>query len=1553
MSIQAQREQFERTKRVYARAQLTFHRRSLCAARTLERPAVCVRAKGQHMRLQFTGSCVAVVLLALGASGDMTDRIDRTDSRRGVFQTPLKAGDLDPQGYAEWVDGRFATVPDSRKTVIGCEIVWTQESRQRGAYGVAFGKSKTLGVRYLRIGFARPVSIGALLVSGNVAVGVLKPGAAYPGDPADESQWLPAQRISDGHVTPDELPGRGDCALWTPPPGTRSRALRFTHTTVNVADVAGDGLYAGTLGGVYVLPDRFANLAPQAMASARNSNEKASRINNGNLDGYWGGWENINGDNKENLAAAKPVAEDPEWVMLTWPRPVSLRGLAFLVPFFCSADIQIYSGADATHPRDAVEGDWKTVASVSGLRTLYPLGLPVSWLDFSQTVTTRAVRVRMTAPFVEDAEVENREHPHTHGHSMGGKRVELCELLALHALDQEPLAASAATVAMKDEAPTALIPVPFTLPEDGLVTLAIEDARGQRVRNLVSETPFKKGANIAWWDGTDDLGRDSDAARHGLYRIPENTVAPAEYRVRGLWRKAIDCRYEFAVYSDGNPPWSTADHTGAWLANHTPPQSALFVPAVKSPTGEPVVFLGAYITEGPDGLIWVDLDGNKKGGKKWVGGTWTAAPYLARNDGPDADAKVRAYVASVGTGADAGGKPAPELRVTALTDGPDKPVLLHLLERTPESKVNTTGVGFEEEIGGLAAYNGMVVCSLPLKNQLLFIDAKRGEIQKTSPIRQPRGIVFDPQGRLWCVSGKCVVCLDLPAGAPEPRVVVASKLDDPVGITLDAGGAIYVSDRGASHQVKVFNAAGKLIRAIGKPGEPSAGPYDPLRMHNPCGIAVDSKRQLWVAEQDFLPKRVSVWTTDGAFVKAFYGPPKYGGGGALDPEDRERFYYAEDAQGLMEFTLDWDKGVARLANVLERADASKLGLPNRWGAGGAAPQCALYREVSRVGSPFHLFPKKQRYLTNCFNDQPTGGSSPAFIFRDCAGSIRPVAAAGGANHWAVLKDAAFKPFWPQGVDLDAKDPGRDNGRNMAFFIWSDLNGDGQVQPNEVMFRQGRSGGVTVMPDFAFCVAHIEDKAMRFAPARFTSQGVPTYDLSQGQVLAEGVIPATTSGGSQVLVDPDGNTVITLGAKPFPAGSLCGGKNGAMTWSYPSPWPGLHASHEAPKPDQPGELIGTTRLLGGFVNPKGSEVGPLWCINGNMGNCYLFTSEGLFVATLFEDSRVGRPWQAPVARRGMSLSGISPGDEHFWPTINQTSDGQVYLVYNKEASALVKVEGLETLRRLPSASVRVTPDDLARVQAYRVAREEQRKREQGSGRMLVRVQAAPPTVDGKLDDWSGASWVEIEKRGVGAYFNSDSKPYDIRGAIMVADGRLFAAWRTGDGALLRNSGEMPSALFKTGGALELMIGTHPDADPKRRTPAAGDLRLLVTQVKGQTRALIYRPVAPGTPADKKVPFSSPARTLTFDQVEDVSDQVKLAGNGKGDYEISIALDALGLAPRPGTTVRGDIGVLRGDGSQTLARMYWSNKATGIASDVPSEAELLPSLWGVWEFIRGPE
>jgi hypothetical protein len=192
------------------------------------------------------------------------------------------------------------------------------------------------------------------------------------------------------------------------------------------------------------------------------------------------------------------------------------------------------------------------------------------------------------------------------------------------------------------------------------------------------------------------------------------------------------------------------------------------------------------------------------------------------------------------------------------------------------------------------------------------------------------------------------------------------------------------------------------------------------------------------------------------------------------------------------------------------------------------------------------------------------------------------------------------------------------------------------------------------------------------------------------------------------------------------------------------------------------------------------------------------------------------------------------------------------------------------------------------------------------------------------------------------------------ALAIAGDKLFAAFRT-DSPNLTNSGESLQNLFKTGAALDLMIGAA-EADAKRRQPAPGDQRLLVTRVKNKTVAMLYRQVAPGT-ATPKVQFSSPLRTVPFDRVDDVSDQVTLANGTEKDekaktqsatFELSIPLSVLDLKPAAGQTSRGDLGLLRGNGIQTLQRIYWSNKATGIVSDIPSEAELTPQLWGTWKF-----
>ena len=79
---------------------------------------------------------------------------------------------------------------------------------------------------------------------------------------------------------------------------------------------------------------------------------------------------------------------------------------------------------------------------------------------------------------------------------------------------------------------------------------------------------------------------------------------------------------------------------------------------------------------------------------------------------------------------------------------------------------------------------------------------------------------------------------------------------------------------------------------------------------------------------------------------------------------------------------------------------------------------------------------------------------------------------------------------------------------------------------------------------------------------------------------------------------------------------------------------------------------------------------------------------------------------------------------------------------------------------------------------------------------------------------------------------------------------------------------------------------------------------------------------------------------------------MTGDAAGSFVFSIPLAVLGLKPVAGEKIQADIGILRGNGQQTVQRVYWNNKATGITSDVPSEAELTPNLWGEWIFKANP-
>ena len=591
-------------------------------------------------------------------------------------------------------------------------------------------------------------------------------------------------------------------------------------------------------------------------------------------------------------------------------------------------------------------------------------------------------------------------------------------------------AASTAQPGPGDLQPTVLrppIPVRFRLDEPAYVTLVIERTAavepdvagakpsnaedklrftgrvGLRVRNLVSNTWYPAGEHTVWWDGLDEsnthLFHVPGSAIY--YRIDGSLVTPGEYRVRGLAHQEVAPKYEFAVYSGGqNPPWKTKDGAGGWLADHTPPSAALFLPGVGG--ADPRILLSSWVAEAGDGLVWCDLDGRRVAGTRGIGAGegWGGAELLARDVGTRHVPKHDAYLA---------GNWFDKAEVWAL--GVNQKVYSYPFLRKEDWAV-----------GGLAVRDGRVALSLPKVNRVLLIDAAKGALLGQAEVQQPRGLAFDPTGRLLILSGKTLAAWDVVRDKDAALRLRRSdwqspvSFEDPQGIALDDRGRIYVSDWGESHQVRVLGPDGKPVRTIGRPGAPRVGPYDPLHMNHPRGLTVAGDGRLWVAENWLVPKRVSVWTPDGELVKSMYGPNRYGGGGSLDPRDRTRFFssFADGHNprlgGGMEFKLDWERGTAELKHIYY--------LP---GQTGMTPPPGTWKSFPETP----VWVGDRLYLSNCFTGGPTTGEEIVSLWHYRDGVAVPVASVGDVVGWDLLNTEPYRSRWPTEVERAA--PGAKTG----------------------------------------------------------------------------------------------------------------------------------------------------------------------------------------------------------------------------------------------------------------------------------------------------------------------------------------------------------------------------------------------------------------------------------------------------------------------------------------------------------------------------------------------
>ncbi|HEV7405686.1 MAG TPA: hypothetical protein VGO11_22270, partial [Chthoniobacteraceae bacterium] len=620
----------------------------------------------------------------------------------------------------------------------------------------------------------------------------------------------------------------------------------------------------------------------------------------------------------------------------------------------------------------------------------------------------------------------------------------------------------------------------------------------------------------------------------------------------------------------------------------------------------------------------------------------------------------------------------------------------------------------------------------------------------TAPLAQGNVLAFNAKGELFTISDDKLARVELPSGKLQ---VLASDLQKPTALAADHAGNLLVFDAAKERNtIRVYDGAGKFLREIGTPGGRQRGPWDPTKMEYVSALAVDSSGQIWATEQNYWPKRVTLWSKDGKFQKEFTGPTEYGGGGCLDPSDKRRLFY-----GPLEFALDWETGKTHLKN-LTSLDGADTG------------------DVPRIVNG-------QLYLVNT---RPTNNPNYGLVYKHEGDHVRIVACVGIAGYCKPLLDPKLvKAF---------------GGKTLIDYqcAWSDLNGDEQVQPEEVQLWPKEKGNTPVVFDNQL---NAQVGQLSYRVKKWLPNGVPVYERVEMPQLWTGTTIHLDNGNYYHLEGPE-HTALAAGLTP----------EGRPIWTYETEGSGGHALPKA-SPLHAGQILCDIGLAG-HTTAHAGDLGEFVVFNTNVGLFNIVTADGFFAGQLFKEvrDREARPWSMPETARGMSLAGMTPGQEHFNGYFCKTADNKYYAVAGHNHASVIEVVGIDKYKRF-EGEIEILPKVLAETQQW--------DRERVVKQVYARAPVVdcyrmpqPPKLDGQLNDWPFVS-AEMEN--------------DAKFRIGYDNDNLYLAYEISRHGPLKNQGQQWDRLFKTGASVDLQIGTDPNAPADRKGPQAGDERLLMTMM----------------------------------------------------------------------------------------------------------------------------
>ena len=1023
------------------------------------------------------------------------------------------------------------------------------------------------------------------------------------------------------------------------------------------------------------------------------------------------------------------------------------------------------------------------------------------------------------------------------------------------------------------------------------VTVVVDDANGVRVRNLLDAVEITKLGGKAnarepqvlgiEWNGLDDYGR---------------SVPDGAYRIRGCSHPGLKCVYEYSFLNPGSPPWEHYKNSG-WGGDHGYPHAIACLRGHNN--GAWRVALGGHTAEGGSPGFVLGADDKKTHA---FGRGWSGPKAMAASDG----------LLWIALG---GGKDIQRIKYHTGGNAPFQTA------KGPQALLK-----FDEDVWAIAVGTDKAAVLVHKegdanwKDRVVIFDKNTGENRVVLPMDhagQRNGLAFDATGRGLLISSVAGL-FRVPAQDANPQWerITPVEVEKPGALATDKDGNLFVMDRGADYQTKVFAPDGKLLRAIGtNGGQGQRLEFDPAALHCVEAISVDDDGHLWVAEngdQDRpagvgLIRRIAVWDRDGHFIKDFVGTTWYGANATC--------LHEQDP------TLGYGYG------VIYKLELGKKPGYRPWSYVSTA-QPADSPFWLWTGAPWTLFGSARMFRSNVSGSMREyllqSNGFPILFQADERGEYLPILAIGSHEHNKAFPLVKDEP--------------------KAVFLWTDLNADARAQPDEFQHLPGstyRADVGTGYPPSRELIWYVE--GIELKPQRFTAQGVPVYDVASAKRLP---IPQHYLPVGKHLVTGLQGKFNSPQSGVYQAGHhLFTDLNGKSTATYRSNWPAVHASWSSTlhQLGQTGCSVGELHYAG--IIDSRSDVGHVVAMQGNKGQSFLWSEDGLFVSPLFKDSRESPQGWGGKEEFGADWTNISLYDECFGGMMARQDDGVVRYLFGRNGCQVVRVEGLELVKRF-DAGVATLAKSVGRV----VEKPGQvtvgpRSGEGGDEAGPLRV----PNVRGRYPafkvDGDSVEWQKIARHEIKVADKVVAKV-----AIAHSLEHLWLLAEVEDPSPWKNAGADPKFAFKTGDAIDLTLGSD---RPDRMSSIAGDIRVLIAPSEKGPIAMAYRPVKPDAKPEEALKFESTAKSHTFASVMPVGDAQVAFKETKTGYTVEVRLSCDHIELKhlgPGLRMRGDIGILWGNeaGLVTERRTYLFNRSpsASIVSDTPSEAELHPAEWGAW-------